>query len=369
MMVGRISDVAKASLLNIDTGTTRKALAVFAKLSKSYLAGKGHSLNISQNHVGQLLEDFELDRLALDKLAHARRLPIDAQLAKLKQIVNEHPGSTAAAIRTTIALRQAGYFSCSESTNETSSYSAIPKHIVQYWDHEPSPDIRDLMASWQSMNSGYHWQCFDNQQAIGFLDQNFPPSVLKAYRRATQPAQKADIFRLAYLTARGGIYADADDRCDAMLGGTLGSDKTFVAHQDNFGSIGNNFIAACPEHPVLRRALFLAVEAVNRGDQDLIWLCTGPGLLTRAFAGMGKRRGAVLVEAGSGPQSRRIAAFRRGPLSRAVQADEQALEPGFFRSTKTISYSPRIRNFGSQEHILRQLRYPLCQANQKKDLP
>ena len=28
----------------------------------------------------------------------------------------------------------------------------------------------------------------------------------------------------------------------------------------------------------------MAVTAVNRGDQDLIWLSTGPGMLTRAFA-------------------------------------------------------------------------------------
>jgi len=31
-------------------------------------------------------------------------------------------------------------------------------------------------------------------------------------------------------------------------------------------------------------ALQLATEAINRGDDDLIWLATGPGLITRAFA-------------------------------------------------------------------------------------
>ncbi len=36
--------------------------------------------------------------------------------------------------------------------------------------------------------------------------------------------------------------------------------------------------------PASRRALDLAVEAVNRGDDDIIWFSTGPGLLTRAFA-------------------------------------------------------------------------------------
>lgn len=35
---------------------------------------------------------------------------------------------------------------------------------------------------------------------------------------------------------------------------------------------------------MLRRALDAAVTAVNRGDADMLWLRTGPALLTRAFA-------------------------------------------------------------------------------------
>jgi len=34
----------------------------------------------------------------------------------------------------------------------------------------------------------------------------------------------------------------------------------------------------------MARALELAALAVNRGDADTVWLSTGPGLLTRAFA-------------------------------------------------------------------------------------
>lgn len=28
------------------------------------------------------------------------------------------------------------------------------------------------------------------------------------------------------------------------------------------------------------------MEAINRGDNDILWLSTGPGMLTRAFAGL-----------------------------------------------------------------------------------
>src|SRR5262249_31997496 len=36
--------------------------------------------------------------------------------------------------------------------------------------------------------------------------------------------------------------------------------------------------------PVLLKALESAVEAINRGDHDLLWLSTGPGLMTRTMA-------------------------------------------------------------------------------------
>ena len=42
-------------------------------------------------------------------------------------------------------------------------------------------------------------------------------------------------------------------------------------------------MAAKPGHPVIRRALVTATNAINRGDRDKVWMLTGPGLLTRAF--------------------------------------------------------------------------------------
>ena len=35
---------------------------------------------------------------------------------------------------------------------------------------------------------------------------------------------------------------------------------------------------------MIARALDLATAAMNRGDNDIPWLATGPGLITRAFA-------------------------------------------------------------------------------------
>ncbi len=39
-----------------------------------------------------------------------------------------------------------------------------------------------------------------------------------------------------------------------------------------------------PRHPAIGLALNEAVSAILRGDRDLVWLTTGPGLLTRSLA-------------------------------------------------------------------------------------
>jgi mannosyltransferase OCH1-like enzyme len=108
--------------------------------------------------------------------------------------------------------------------------------------------------------------------------------TLRAYRRAREPAQRADLIRLAYLAVHGGFYADADDRCRAPLGSYVPRDASFVTFQEDFGTLGNNLLGAAPSHPVIELALELGTEAINRGDHDFLWLATGPGLLTRAFA-------------------------------------------------------------------------------------
>jgi len=54
--------------------------------------------------------------------------------------------------------------------------------------------------------------------------------------------------------------------------------------EEYLGSTGNNFIGATPGHPVIVAALEEAVNAVNRGDSDILWLSTGPGVLTRQVA-------------------------------------------------------------------------------------
>lgn len=277
-------ELSRAALMSLDLQTSRKALGNFVSANRSSFLLKKQSLNLSQNHVGQLLDEFMLDAEALAQLRRARLRPIESQLPALQEIVTAFPDYTPAAIIAAIALRQAGRFDPPSISEANQLPSPIPRQVVQFWDSDPPQDVREIMAAWTEQNPSHGWTCFDNDTARDFLQSAFGGEVTAAYERIRMPAQKADLFRLAYLAACGGIYADADDRCLAPLDSFIRSDATLVVHQENYGSIGNNFIAATPEHPVIMRALDMAVAAMKRGDNDLVWLSTGPGLLTRAFA-------------------------------------------------------------------------------------
>lgn len=145
-----------------------------------------------------------------------------------------------------------------------------------------------------------------------FLKQHDLNATMQALQRAREPAQKADLIRLAYLAIEGGFYMDADDRCITPLPHFLPQDASFIAFQEDYGTLGNNFLGAAPEHPVIVRALELATEALLRGDGDFLWLSTGPGLLTRAFCQI------LTQEDAAGVSSLRAAIFDMGYVQRHV---------------------------------------------------
>jgi Glycosyltransferase sugar-binding region containing DXD motif len=202
----------------------------------------------------------------------------------LQPVVLDNPDSTAAATALMIALRQAGAMARPEPVTLPGG-GQVTKSVMQFWDAEvPPPDVLALMKGWQDHNPDYTCRIFNDKTAQAFLTQTYPPAVLQAYRHSMEAAQRADIFRLAWLAAAGGVYVDADDRCLAPLGTIIPDNAELVLYQEDISSMGNNFIAVRPRHPVILRALQLAVQAINRGDSDIVWLSTGPGLLTRVLA-------------------------------------------------------------------------------------
>lgn len=235
-----------------------------------------------QTFHGQMLNDLLLDRAAMADLDALYVLPYESRIESLLPIVKAQPDHIPTATMLVVSLSDGGYF---QAEGEGQASLKIPRRITQYWDTaEVPPDVRSLSESWCVCNPGWEYRRFNNETALLYLQENFPAPVSIGFRRAADATTKADILRLAVLVRDGGVWADMDDRCLQPLEAFFRPGIEALFWQEAAGHIGNNFIAARPGHPILARSLVLAVNALNRGDRDKVWMLTGPGLLTRAFA-------------------------------------------------------------------------------------
>jgi tetratricopeptide (TPR) repeat protein len=283
----RIS-LAQARLLTLDIDGAREQLRAVAQLDLAAAKLQGRTANISQTHLGQLLDEFVLDREALDELRAVQDSPPAERVGPLLDLVARYPDYTPAAVGLITALRQSGRLARRPGLGAPAGLPPrIPPIFAQYCDDpDPPRDLATLMGSWGRLYPRYVLRRFSDERARAFLARFHAADVQAAYHRSRQPAQKADIFRLAYLASQGGFYADADDRLVGDLDALRIPGAGLVLYQEDIGTIGNNVIGAVPGHPLITRALRLAVDAINRGDTDILWLSTGPGMLTRAFAGL-----------------------------------------------------------------------------------
>ena len=310
---GAAWNLAQLSLLTLDLPRAREYLRRYLSIEASGRIAKGLSHHESQTQIGQLLDEYELESAALAAMVAIRGRPAADRISPLRSVAARFPDYTAAAVTLLIALRQAGRLAPADPCPDTLS-SPIPPRIAQFWDSTDVPaDVSALIASWQAQHPEWEYELFDNAAARCFLRDHFDAPVLAAYNRARENAQKSDIFRLAYLVARGGYYVDADDRSLASITTVVPSECELAVYQEDYGTIGNDFIGAVPGHPVLKRALSDAVDAINRGDADIIWLATGPGLLTRAFV-----QEMLRAEGGIATAFNRVVVLDRSELYRAV---------------------------------------------------
>jgi tetratricopeptide (TPR) repeat protein len=276
-------EIARAALLLLDVELAREHMQRVLDVQASPLAVE-KSPRFSRSRIaaeiGQMLDEVARDETLASRLRAIDLDSPDGQIAELGALAVAHPGHATTAIRLLRALRRRRDL----RDRVTSGTGGIPKRIVQYWDSSPPPEVAALMRSWVDLNPDWDYRLFDDAAAIEFLRVRAAPRALEAYLGAVHAAQRADIFRLAYLAAEGGFYADADDRCLAPLASWAPSAARFVGYLELCGSVANDVLAATPHHPVIALALSSAVVAIERGENEAIWQSTGPGLLTRAFA-------------------------------------------------------------------------------------
>ena len=95
------------------------------------------------------------------------------------------------------------------------------------------PDVNALIETWRATHKDYEHLLFNDATADKFIAEHYNQDIRLAFRRAQEPAQRADIFRLAYLSIEGGYYIDVDDRCSTRLDAFVPGHAEFVGYQEN----------------------------------------------------------------------------------------------------------------------------------------
>jgi tetratricopeptide (TPR) repeat protein len=244
---------------------------------------RGEPLNESQGLTGQILNEIAVAPELLSAIAATRAAPPRKGLDQLCDLVISNPAHVAPAIECCNLVLNDNVPQIQAAPQSAECYS-LRHTIMQYWDAAELPaGLAAMMASWQSI-PGYSYVRFDREFAHDFMAQRFGARAGRAFRLARQPEQQADLLRLAWLYAHGGIYADADDVHVGGLDVLTAAGASLVIYREPLGTISNTFIIATQSHPVIGWALEHALRSVLALEADSIWLATGPGLMTRALA-------------------------------------------------------------------------------------
>lgn len=231
--------------------------------------------------LGELANELflEPDLAARAQGAAASGHPVE----RLLDLWKSAPGNTMLAIGVLLAMRNAGRLDKPGRANTPHQPRHIPPKIFQYWEGEPpGPDLAAAMDLLKSRNPWANYRRFDDTSALDYLKEHAAPPVVRAFLLARHPAERADLLRLVVLHREGGIWVDADDICRDDLSTVLPDNARLVLYQEWLGSTGNNFLAAAPGDPVLKRALDSSADELLHGATETIWLRTGPGAVSRA---------------------------------------------------------------------------------------
>lgn len=82
----------------------------------------------------------------------------------------------------------------------------IPRTLVAtHWDKKRIPS--KVYDNWKTFAPNYTHVVFDDEEALRFLQSNYPPQVADTFQ-SLRGAHKADLFRYCYLYQKGGVYID-----------------------------------------------------------------------------------------------------------------------------------------------------------------
>jgi hypothetical protein len=148
----------------------------------------------------------------------------------------------------------------------------------------PRPsEAQRLIQEWARQGWGAV-RCIGPEEGRDWLGRHHGAKTLRAYDRAQDAAERADLLALAVLAAAGGLVVQGAQWPGAGLRDWAARLGETVLVRDGAGAVVPTLMHAPPGHPLIALALEMALAACHDGEREHRWHKTGPGMLTRALA-------------------------------------------------------------------------------------
>jgi len=154
--------------------------------------------------------------------------------------------------------------------SNTSGEKRIARIIWQTWHDDDLPTkYSETAKKVQTANPTFEYRLVTDEEGAIFMDKYYPGNVTEAYRALLKTglgAARADLLRYALLYKYGGVYIDLDASCTGLETYIQAGDSAILSHEDWWASRWVQWAMVFEKHhPVLRKAMEIAVERLHTG--------------------------------------------------------------------------------------------------------
>ena len=167
------------------------------------------------------------------------------------------------------------------------SASGLP--LIQYWDQPDPPDvIAERMEGWHLHHPDWIYQRFDRTRAATFVGEHYGFAMHDAFLDIRLPAMQADVFRIAFVLACGGLWVDAATTCLSPVKAWLDLQTPLLLlrkPKQIAPQVWNGLIyAPAPGHCFLQDAWSSISDSIRHRRGTGVHKLVGPGLLRDLLA-------------------------------------------------------------------------------------
>jgi len=155
----------------------------------------------------------------------------------------------------------------------------IPQLLAHYWEGQRSAPVERGIRAWQAQHPQFTQTLFDAPGAARWIAAH-APELSSLFDNLTQPAARADVFRIGLLAHQGGVFADLDEYPRAAITPWLQDARAVLVIEEGHGTIANNFIAALPDLPLFHRLKQRIASRLAATATPYAWWDCGPAQVT-----------------------------------------------------------------------------------------